>query len=224
MASMLAGGLIILVGTALLLDNLGLVQGRALWRWWPLFLVVMGLAKLGVGGSASGRIWGAFLVVVGGFFLSGNLGWTPYSLRRAWPLLIIGLGVVFLLRALERPAAPDAASTASRLNELAIFGGTQRVLNSPEFRGGEAFALFGGVDVDLTRARMAGDHAVIEANALFGGVEIRVPEEWSTSLEGTGLFGGYEDKTVQPRLESSGQAKRLIVRGLALFGGVEVRN
>jgi hypothetical protein len=42
-------------------------------------------------------------------------------------------------------------------------------------------------------------------------------------VEGTGIFGGYEDSTLHN--PPSGQPlKTLIVRGAAVFGGVEVKN
>ena len=42
------------------------------------------------------------------------------------------------------------------------------------------------------------------------------------SVEGVAIFGGYEDKTSHPR--EGAAAKRLVVRGFAIFGGVEVKN
>jgi hypothetical protein len=39
-------------------------------------------------------------------------------------------------------------------------------------------------------------------------------------LEGTPIMGGFEEKTVPP----SSVAKRLIVRGYVIMGGLEVRN
>ena len=42
------------------------------------------------------------------------------------------------------------------------------------------------------------------------------------AVEAVAVFGGYEDKTSHPR--GPEPAKRLIVRGSAVFGGVEVKN
>jgi hypothetical protein len=51
-------------------------------------------------------------------------------------------------------------------------------------------------------------------------VEILAPREWSVVLQGTPVLGGFEDKTAPPR--ESGP--RLIVRGVAIMGGVEIKN
>jgi len=68
---------------------------------------------------------------------------------------------------------------------------------------------------------MAGREAIFEANAIFGGVEMKVPAEWAVSVRGMGIFGGYEDKTKMP---VSPDAPLLVVSGYAIFGGVSVSN
>jgi len=39
-------------------------------------------------------------------------------------------------------------------------------------------------------------------------------------MQGNGLLGGFDDKTVAP----ADPSKRLVVRGYAIMGGVEVKN
>jgi predicted membrane protein len=78
----------------------------------------------------------------------------------------------------------------------------------------------GGCDIDLRQAAINGD-AFIDVFAVWGGIEIRVPEDWSVAFHVTPLLGGVEDKT-RPSLGSSQQ--RLTVRGLVVMGSVEVKN
>jgi len=69
-------------------------------------------------------------------------------------------------------------------------------------------------------------------NAVFGGCEIRVPEAWEVVGYGQGIFGGYVDSTKPRDFQSEALAgtvagnprKALILRGVALFGGVEIKN
>jgi cell wall-active antibiotic response 4TMS protein YvqF len=43
----IVGGLVIItIGVIFLLDNLGVLEGHAFARWWPLVLVVIGVSKL----------------------------------------------------------------------------------------------------------------------------------------------------------------------------------
>ena len=72
----------------------------------------------------------------------------------------------------------------------------------------------GGCDIDLRQAAINGD-AVIDVFAVWGGIEIRVPEDWAVAFNVTPLLGGVEDKT-RPSLGSS--QHRLTVRGLVVVG------
>jgi len=78
--------------------------------------------------------------------------------------------------------------------------------------------------VDLSRADMEGNEAYIEANAVFGGGEIRVPTSWKVVVQGMGVFGGYDDKSQYVQADPAAPSKTLYVRGVAVFGGVEVKN
>jgi predicted membrane protein len=110
------------------------------------------------------------------------------------------------------------------LNEWAIFGGSRRRIDSQDFQGGEAFAMFGGIELDLRKAGTTREEIVIEVNAIFGGVEVRVPENWNITVRGAGIFGGYEDKTMDTRVAPDAKQPRLIVNGFAVFGGVVIQN
>ena len=57
--------------------------------------------------------------------------------------------------------------------------------------------------------------------AMWGGIEMRVPEDWTVSRRVTPLLGGVEDKTRPPQGAS---AHRLMLRGFAIMGGVEIKN
>ena len=82
-------------------------------------------------------------------------------------------------------------------------------------------AVIGGCEIDLRHASIAeGREAVIDAFALWGGIEIKVPEDWEVVNRGSAFLGGFENKT-RPL---PGAAKRLVVTGTAIMGGVEVKN
>jgi predicted membrane protein len=80
--------------------------------------------------------------------------------------------------------------------------------------------MMGGCEIDLSQASMRGEAAVFDIFAMMGGIEIRVPEDWAVENQGLALLGGFEDKTRRP-LDAK---KRLVLRGFALMGGVEVKN
>jgi hypothetical protein len=55
---------------------------------------------------------------------------------------------------------------------------------------------------------------------MWGGIEIKVPDEWEVVNRGNAFLGGFEDKT-RPL---PGANRRLVVTGTAIMGGVEVKN
>jgi predicted membrane protein len=91
--------------------------------------------------------------------------------------------------------------------------------DSQEFAGGEINAVMGAVEIDLRQAAIAAE-AVLHLSVIMGGVEIRVPREWSVSVNGTPVLGGIEDKTSPPMAPG----KRLVIEGSVIMGGVEITN
>lgn len=111
----------------------------------------------------------------------------------------------------------------SEFDYMAIFGGIKQRIAVKNFRGGRLMAICGGFEIDLTRAEIEGQSAVIDASALMGGGEIRVPDTWIIEIRGVALLGGYTDETHQ-MISDSATAKHLIVRGIAALGGVVIKN
>jgi predicted membrane protein len=107
------------------------------------------------------------------------------------------------------------------LSATAVLGGVKRLNNSQDFRGGDATAIMGGCEIDLRAASITVPHEpVLEVFAMWGGIQIRVPPDWTVVSRVDPILGGFEDKTAQPKDES----KRFVVRGTVVMGGVEVKN
>lgn len=214
----LVGSGFVAVGTLVLLDQQEVVDaGSVIADWWPaLILLGAGLELLSRPPRwISATVFGVLGVVLLGVtteVLTGS------ALAVLWPVGIIGLGLWLLLR---RPGATGRAS-ASRdqtIEVIAMFSG-QRVANTArEFHGGSATAVFGGVEVDLADATIEGE-AVLDTVALFGGVEVFVPNGWRVVLDGPAVFGANESHVPTP---TDPGAPTLRVRATAIFGGVEVK-
>jgi hypothetical protein len=238
------GGLVILaVGVVLLLDRLGIVYARDIFQFWPMLLVAAGLTWLSKATSLVGRLIGG-LTVAGGLLLQAdNLGYLRLRGDVFWPFVLIGIGVLLLARALQertRPAGEVPAGEAPKwegklrdavgnlsgdgADATAIFSHVERRITAQDFESSKVEAVFGGVELDLRDAGMKGDEAYVEANAVFGGIEIRVPESWQVIPRGAGVFGGFTDETRAPEANASAPVKRLIVKGAAVFGGVMITN
>jgi hypothetical protein len=219
--------IIIGIGVLFLLNNLHVVYVQDWWRYWPVMLIAGGLAKLMDATAQGPRIIGAMLIGAGALFLADNLGLIQLSWDAFWPLVLIGIGLLMLWNRLSLPqlrlhrAPADAPEGYYCVN--AIFSGFKRKMVGVDFTGAAMTAIFGGGELNLRQAGMAGDTAVIEATAIFGGIEIKVPENWLVIGHGTGVFGGFSDQTHQISPNTPG-LKRLIIKGEAIFGGVNIRN
>lgn len=104
---------------------------------------------------------------------------------------------------------------------LALMSGIERRLRSEAFASAEMTAIMGACELDLRQAEMGSGDAHISAFALWGGVEIRVPEHWVVVNRSMAFMGGVEDTT--RHVDSPGRP-RLFVHGFALMGGIEIKN
>ncbi|MBI4902092.1 MAG: hypothetical protein HY820_00550 [Acidobacteria bacterium] len=221
-AGVLFGAVLVVVGSVLLMERLDFLPTNLLGHFWPLAFLVAGSAMF-----INGRqLAGGLLVFAGIVIELRKLHIIHVSIWELWPLAIIAVGVLMLWRALFPPRIiPGEVHTAeSRLNEYAVFGGSDIKGESQSFQGGSASAIFGGVELDLRGARITNSPAVLYADAIFGGVELKVPETWRVTADGQVFFGGIDSrKTLTPR--ASGEPEQhLIVKGLVVFGGVNVKN
>jgi hypothetical protein len=228
------GLLLLAAGSIFLADNLGLVDGD-LWlhRLWPAGFAAIGVAVLLQPGSARGRWWGVVWLVAGAWIWADQEGWVDVDFWDVFfPAALLVVGGSLVWRAFAGPGRADAAGVAESdawVRAFAVMAGNERRSVSTALRGGDLTAFMGGVTLDLRQARVEGGEAVIDAIAFWGGIEIRVPEDWVVISRVIPLMGGFEDKTRPPaptaeRAPTAAPSPRLVVRGVAIMGGIEVKN
>ncbi len=209
---------ILTLGLLWTLDNLGVFDARSITDWWPVIIIGAGLARF-LDPRAS-RIGSVLIIIVGALILGDTLDYFDVDGRTIIPIGVAALGAKLVWDALGRKTARGNADPASIVNAFAIMSGVRRQLTSTEFRGGDATAIMGGVEIDLRNAQMApNEEAVIDAFAFWGAVEITVPSHWRVVSTVMPLLGGYEDKTIAP---PTGPA--LLIRGAAVMGAIVVKN
>jgi class 3 adenylate cyclase len=85
-----------------------------------------------------------------------------------------------------------------------------------------AVAIMGGCDMDLRSAEIEGPEVVITAFAFWGGINVIVPEGFDVELVGFSFMGGRSLKLRDvPIIPGS---PRIVVRGFAVMGGIDVRS
>ncbi|MES2073193.1 MAG: DUF5668 domain-containing protein [Pseudomonadota bacterium] len=224
------GAFIILVGALALLGNLDIFDTRAILSFWPLVFVGFGAIRLYQARHPSAYVIGAALILVGIMMTLQRMGIIYFRWRDWWPALLILAGVMVLTRGMfgragrGRRAQPgDAVQSLaggdSAIDVVAIMSGHNLKSDSQDFRGGNILALMGGVELDLRQASIVGE-ATISVFAMWGGIVIKVPADWSVAMNGTPILGGMDDKTVPPM----NPGKRLVIVGEAIMGGVEIKN
>ena len=103
-------------------------------------------------------------------------------------------------------------------SQTAIFSGSDRTYNDEAFHGSTLAAVFGGVDLNLKKAKFTKD-TVIKAFCLFGGIEIVVPDDVVVKLRSGFIFGGFSDD----RKNATEKGKYTIyIDAAGGFGGVTI--
>jgi hypothetical protein len=218
------GAVVVGLGLLFLLDNLNIIDFHRAARFWPVVLILFGISRFIDTRAPNGRLVGAVLIGVGAILTLGRLGYVYFSWRTVWPLMLILLGGAVIYRAIagQRERAETVSlkdGDDSVVDVTAILGGFERRVTTPHFRGGEVTAIMGGCQLDMRGSSIEGE-AVLNVFAAMGGISIKVPPDWAVILHGTPILGGFEEKTIAP----ADQSKRLVIKGYAVMGGVEVRN
>lgn len=218
----LFGGLLLIIGMLLFLRSLGLLEGE-IFRFWPLLFVAIGLLKLATAASPVDRLIGLGLLAFGSLRMAATafrLDVGPLDIL-ATVLIVVGAAIAW------RGIRGGGVEVTGRIEEvrdyvsaLAFMGGYGAKCISQRFRGGDVSALMGGIELDLRGASMDVP-AVLDVFVMWGGIEIRVPDDWVVELRGTPILAGFEDKT---RAQAGAGSKRLIVRGVAIMAGIELKN
>ncbi|SDS51797.1 DUF1707 domain-containing protein [Corynebacterium timonense] len=117
-------------------------------------------------------------------------------------------------------ARVDPSANGSALT-VSVFGATDRRGSwaiSPQHL---SITVFSGNDLDLRHAVLESPDITITCVAIFGGIDIIVPEDAKVITEGVGIFGGFGDSARTP-VPPRADAPVIRVRGLAAFGGVDI--
>lgn len=232
--------ILIVAGALLFLDNLGWLPIQNIQAYWPLALVFWGALIIERHRTINTIIGASTMMVFGILLTLGNLHIIHVTADIIWALALIAAGLVMLVGRWRMPAnlwppkpPPFDAGSYTRqsyfgdkLMEQFIFSGTKRRVETQNFQGGKIEAVFGGAEMDLSGATIAPPNrrVVLIVNAIFGGVEIRIPRTWRVEKIGSAVFGGFDDQTVPPRPEPGFDPPILVIRGSAVFGGIVIKN
>jgi len=226
------GFFIIIVGVVALLDNLDVFDARLVQPYWPMVFVALGLLHIAQRPDARGAVFGIAAIIVGGAMTLNNLHVIHFHWHEWWPLFLIFAGVSVIARAFsprcaragvrqfpDRIVDQERMEHGQRIDAAAVMSGIVVRNDSQDFQGGEVSAAMGSVELDLRQASMLSE-ARLKVSVVMGGVAIKVPRDWSVSINGTPMLGGIEDRTVPPPTVG----RRLVIKGSVALGSIEIAN
>jgi predicted membrane protein len=243
------GFILLAVGCILLLRTLDLFFLPGYLFSFPMLLIIIGAY---IGARKGYTKPAPFILILLGFvFLSHRILPDLELSRFVWPLAIIGFGLWIILKPGRNKglkswtewdkrvdpitgqetatgnqdagftSQPGSSSIEDYLNTTSIFGGVKKTIVSKNFQGGEVINFFGGAELNLMQADIQGK-VKLEVTQVFGGTKIIVPANWTIHSDMVAIFGGIEDKRLQPN--EPNPEKMLIIEGTSIFGGIDIRS
>jgi predicted membrane protein len=220
------GVILVLVGLFLVMRNTGIFPDFIdhIVFSWPMLLVAIGLVMtLG----ASEKTSGVIVMAVGGFFLIPMIfRETFHAYNMFWPSIFIIIGVIFIVT--KRRGWNSVSSKGivgdDYVDYVNVFSGGERQIVSENFRGGKISAVFGGMELDLTKAKLAPGRNELEIACVFGGATLIVPDDWNISVEVTPVLGGFNDSRKLIPGRTVDTTRQLVIKGAVVFGGGEIKS
>lgn len=221
LGNLLWGILFVVVGLGFAGDVFGLWNFELFFAgWWTLFIIVpcaISMVQNGV------QLWNSIGLGIGvmlfisaqGFFNGQLLG------DLIFPIIIIaiGLSIIFKGKLSKNAKQIQSISKDGLTDYSAVFGGQELNFPGEEFKGANLTAVFGSVSLDLRQA-IINEDIYMASTAVFGGIEIMVPNNVRIEISSTPIFGGVSNKANKPLGENP---PTIYLNSTNIFGGTEVK-
>lgn len=223
----LLGLAFIVIGTIAVLSNFDLIPRELryyLFQWENILLIVGAYLLI----TDQNRRSGIILLIIGFVFVIDDWLRVDISIWELWPMILVFAGVHLIRRTIQKPGVSEPISETDAMDgdtvdDMAVFSGGDKFVSTKNFKGGSLTAIFGGSNIDLTSSDMQRPVVELDIFYMFGGSKIRVPKDWQVDIRATNIFGGLSDKRIIADINSTGD-KKLIIKGLVIFGGAEISN
>lgn len=231
--------LIIGSGILLLFNSLGLLPAviSEIFISWQMLLIVIGFIMLL---TSEEKIAGTVMVAIGGIFLLAKFYDFKVSVWNIiWPTILILIGIMLLTRHLRKrkeqrtQPEPQWSGTDQNgqkvdlpdvINEVAIFGGNEKMIFSRNLKGGKITNIFGGSELNFSKSELADGINTLEVLCIFGGSTMVIPSHWDVKIDVISIFGGFTDKRFKNPEPIPERTKTLYIKGLVIFGGGELKS
>ena len=216
------GSILILVGLILGLNEFGLTNINIFFKgWWTLFIIIPSFINLFVDkdktGSLIGLLIGVILLLSIRNIIDLNIIW-----KLIIPIILVCIGLSIISKNVFDKEVSKKIKELNNKNDNSNYCSTfssQNINIDKDFSGTNLDAIFGGIEIDLRNSNIKED-VVINATAIFGGIDIFVPDNVKVEIKSTSIFGGVADKK---KNKSNDKSHTIYVNATCLFGGVDIK-
>ena len=222
--TVLWGIVLVAIGIIVGVDAAGIVDVDIFFDgWWTLLIIIPCFIGLFTEGekyfNIIGICFGCFLLLCCRDILEFSMLW-----KLGIPILIVCTGVKMIFGGVFKNKS-DKVIEKNRVNGVniikhnALFSSADANYSGEMFYGTNLSAIFGSVTCDLRTAFIEQD-CVIKATAIFGGVDIYVPEGVNVKVHSTSIFGGVSNDNHK---NSQDNPHTIFVNAVCLFGGADIK-
>ncbi len=224
LGNMLWGIVLVVIGVILTLNALEITNINIFFNgWWTLFIIIPSAIELI---ARENKFWSAVFLIIGILLflacrdiLDFNLIW-----RLTIPVILILIGVNLIFKdKIDRKMQEknkELKEKGQHLEEYcATFGEIKEDFNNQVFNGANLTAVFGSVDLDLRNAIISEDK-LIKTCAVFGGIDMIVPENVNIKIKSIPIFGATSNKTGRKYDE---KLPTIYIDSFCMFGGVDIK-
>lgn len=221
----LIGVILVLAGLFLVIRNTGFFPDfidNVVFSW-PMLLVTIGVVMtLG----STEKTGGIIVMAVGAFFMIPLIFRETFHMYNMfWPSIFIIVGILFIVTKRKGWNSVTKGMIGDEyIDYVNVFSGGERQIVSENFKGGKITAVFGGMELDLTKARLAPGRNELEIACIFGGASLIVPDTWNVIVEVTPVLGGFSDERKLTPGRTVDPGSQLVIKGAVVFGGGEIKS
>lgn len=215
------GILIIVIGVIIGLNSLNITNINIFFMgWWTLFFIVPALIGLFNKKNIIGNL---VLLSIGIILFLGLNDIIDFSIiyKLITPILIVYFGFAVLFgdkvdKTINKKI--ESLNKNGGSNYSAIFSSQEISLNDKNLNGLTLDAVFGGLEFNLSNCVIDND-VVINASAVFGGIDIIIPKDVNVIVRSTSIFGGVDNKN----RKNINDKPTIYINATCVFGGVDIK-
>ena len=213
------GIILLVIGMLLALSTLNIIDFDLFFKGWWTFLIIIP-ATIGFIVDDD-KLSHAIFLVIGILLFLETRDLIDFTL--IWnlivPIIIILIGLALIFRNIFVKDENKHVFKKNDGSTLAVFSGQELSYDNKEFEGTDLVAVFGGIDLDLRKAKLKKDVS-INGVAVFGGIDIMVPEDVNVEVKSFSAFGGVENKKKKNEKDSK---TTIYINATCIFGGIEIK-